>query len=144
MRLTRKAAVVGAMFALTSVFTLAACSDDSNDATQDLSGGYVVTGFWTGAANGTPAPTTATGTADLTSDTYNITINQAPTPTIVSNGTYAAFQDGSFTQNGTTKVGDDAPFDTQCTGTWALSGVVLTLDTTCSGVRSVVQLEPAV
>ena len=45
MRLTRKA-VLCATFALASVFTLAACSDNnSNDASADLSGDYVVTGF---------------------------------------------------------------------------------------------------
>ena len=54
MRLTRKAALFGATFALASVFTLAACSDDTDDASQDLSGDYVVTGFGSTTDGSTP------------------------------------------------------------------------------------------
>ena len=145
MRLTRKAALFGATFALASVFTLAACSDNSDDEQQDLSGDYVVTGFGSTTDGSAPVVVTATGTATLSFDTYDISINESATnPSIVSTGDYTAFQDGSFTQDGTTSIAGAPAFATQCTGTWAVSGVVLTLDTTCSGARSIVQLEPAV
>ena len=148
MRLTRKAALFGATFALASVFTLAACSDDnSDDADQDLSGDYVVTGFGSTTDGSTPVVTDASGTATLSFDTYDISIDAnlaAPYPSVVSTGTYTAKQSGTFTQDGTTSIGGAPAFATQCTGTWVISGVVLTLDTTCSGARSIVQLEPAV
>ena len=87
----------------------------------------------------------ATGTATLSFDTYDINITASATnPGVVSTGDYEAFQDGSFTQDGTTSINGAPAFSTQCTGTWAVSGVVLTLDTTCSGARRIVQLEPAV
>ena len=90
MRLTRKAVLFGATFALASVFTLAACSDDnSNDASQDLSGDYVVTGFGSTTNGSTPVVVAATGTATLSFDTYNINITASATnPAVVSTGDY--------------------------------------------------------
>jgi hypothetical protein len=133
------------MFALTSVFTLAACSDDNGSASQDLSGDYAVVGLWSGAPGDTPVVGPASGTATLSATTYDISIDASATnPTIVSSGDYTASELGSFTQNGTTSIGGAAPFETQCTGTWVISSGELTLDTTCSGARSVVVLEEAI
>jgi hypothetical protein len=144
MRLTRKA-VLCATFALASVFTLAACSDDSNDASADLSGDYVVTGFGSSTNGSTPVVVAASGTATLSFSTYNINITASATnPAIVSTGDYQAFQDGSFTQNGTTSIDGGPAIATQCTGTWAKNNEVTTLDSTCAGQRSIVQIEPAV
>ena len=145
MRLTRKA-VLCATFALASVFTLAACSDNnSNDASADLSGDYVVTGLGSSTDGSTPVVVAASGTATLSFDTYDINITASATnPAIVSTGDYQAFQDGSFTQNGTTSIDGGPAIATQCTGTWAKNNQVTTLDTTCSGQRSIVQIEPAV
>jgi hypothetical protein len=138
MRLTRKAAVVGAMFALTSVFTLAACSDDSEPGIVDLSGAYEVTAIWQGLPGETPVLTPITGTADLTSTTYDIDI-----PGVASSeGDYEAFDDGTFTQDGTTTVPGQEPIATQCSGTYSIVNSVLTIDATCQGVRTVTQLEP--
>ena len=138
MRLTRKAAVVGAMFALTSVFTLAACSDDSSPGVVDLSGAYQVTGLWQGLPGETPVLAPVSGTADLTATTYNINI-----PGIAaSEGDYEAFDNGTFTQDGTTTVPGQDPIATQCTGTYTNVNSVLTIDTVCQGVRTVTQLEP--
>ncbi len=138
MRFTRKAALLGAAFALTSVFTLAACGDDET-ATADLSGDYDVVGFWTGGPTDTPVVTPATGTATMSFDTYDITIN---TPlAVVSSGDYTAFQDGSFTQDGTINIGGTGDVSVQCTGTWTQTNAILSLDTTCQGQRTVVQLE---
>ena len=145
MRLTRKAALFGATFALASVFTLAACSDDPDDANQDLSGDYVVTGFGSSTDGSVPVVVAATGTAELSFNTYDISIDASVSnPAIVSTGDYEAFEDGSFTQDGTTSIGGGAPIATQCTGTWVINNEVTTLDTTCSGARSIVQLEPAI
>ena len=146
MRLTRKAALFGATFALASAFTLAACSDDnSNDEQQDLSGDYAVTGFGSTTDGSAPVVTPSSGSATLSFNTYDININETPPyPTFESSGTYKAFQDGTFEQTGNTSIGGAPAFPTQCTGTWELSGDVLTLDTTCSGARSIVQLEPAI
>jgi hypothetical protein len=145
MRLSRKAALFGATFALASVFTLAACSDDGNDASADLSGYYAVVGFWTGGPGDTPVVGPANGTATLSNSTYDISIDASATnPTIVSEGNYTATQAGAFTQDGTTSIGGAAPFETQGTGTWVVSSGELTLDTTCSGARSVVVLEEAI
>jgi hypothetical protein len=145
MRLTRKAALFGATFALASVFTLAACSDDTDDASQDLSGDYVVTGFGSTTDGSTPVVIPSSGTATLSFNTYDISINETPPyPSVVSTGTYTANQNGNFTQNGTTSIGGAPAFATQCTGTWVINNEVTTLDTTCSGARSIVQLEPAI
>lgn len=137
MRLTRKAALLGAAFALTSVFTLAACSDDALGVV-DLSGSYEVTGFWSGAPSDTPVLAPVGGTASLTSSTYVIDIPGVAT----SEGDYEAFDNGTFTQNGTVTPPGQPSFDTQCTGTFTSVNSVLTLDTICGGVRSVTQLEP--
>ena len=146
MRLTRKAALFGATFALASAFTLAACSDDnSDDASQDLSGDYVVTGFGSSTDGSVPVVVAATGTAELSFNTYDINIDASVSnPAIVSTGTYTATQAGNFTQNGSTTIGGGAPIATQCTGTWETNNEVTTLDTTCSGARSIVQIEPAI
>lgn len=138
MRFTRKAALLGAALALSSVFTLTACGDDET-ATKDLSGDYDVVGFWSGAPGDTPVVTPATGTATMSFDTYNITIL---TPLdVVSSGDYTALEDGSFTQDGTINVGGAGDQNVQCTGTWTTSNTLLVLDTTCQGARTVVQLE---
>ena len=138
MRLTRKAALLGAAFALTSVFTLAACSDDSQPGVVDLSGSYEVTAIWQGQPGETPVLTPISGTAVLTTTTYQIDI-----PGVASSeGDYEAFDNGTFTQNGTTTVPGQPPFDTQCTGTYTLVNSVLTIDTVCQGSRTVTQLEP--
>ena len=138
MRLTRKAAVAGALFALTSVFTLAACSDDSSPGVVDLSGAYEVTAIWQGLPGETPVLAPITGTADLTTTTYNINIPGVA----ASEGTYEAFDNGTFTQDGTTTIPGQDPIETQCTGTYTLVNSVLTIDTTCQGSRTVTQLEP--
>jgi len=144
MRLTRKA-VLCATVALASVFTLAACSDDSNDASADLSGDYVVTGIGSSTDGTAPVVVPASGTATLSFDTYNINVTASATnPSIVSTGSYQAFQDGSFTQDGTTSIDGGPEIATQCTGTWAKNNEVTTLDSTCAGQRSIVQIEPAV
>jgi len=140
MRLTRKAALLGAAFALSSVFTLAACSSDSSGPpATDLSGSYAVTAFWTGAPSDTPALFPVNGTATLTSTTYLIDIPGIAT----SEGDYAAFDNGTFTQDGTVTLPGQPAFPTQCTGTYTIVNSVLTIDTTCTGVRSITQLEPA-
>ena len=137
MRLTRKAALLGAAFALTSVFTLAACSDDELGVV-DLSGSYEVTAIWQGQPGETPVLAPISGTASLTSTTYAIDI-----PGVASSeGDYEAFDNGTFTQNGTTTPAGGDPIDTQCTGTYTLVNSVLTIDATCQGVRTVTQLEP--
>ena len=137
MRLTRKTALLGAVFALTSVFTLAACSDDELGVV-DLSGSYEVTAIWQGLPSETPVLQPISGTAELTSTTYQIDI-----PGVASSeGDYEAFDNGTFTQNGTVTVPGQPPFDTQCTGTYTVVNSVLTIDTVCTGVRSVTQLEP--
>ena len=138
MRLTRKAAVVGAMFALTSVFTLAACGDDSSPGVVNLSGAYEVTGLWQGLPGETPVLAPISGTADLTATTYDINIPGVATST----GTYEAFDNGTFTQDGTTTPAGGDPVATQCTGTYSQVNDILTIDTTCQGVRTVTQLEP--
>ena len=144
MRLTRKA-VLCATFALASVFTLAACSDSSPASpSQDLSGDYVVTGFGSTTDGSTPVVTTSSGTATLSFNTYNISITATPPyPGVVSSGTYTATENGNFTQNGTTSIDGGPVIATQCQGTWAINNLVTTLDTTCQGQRSIVQLEPA-
>ena len=139
MRLTRKAALLGAAFALSSVFTLAACSDSTSSNNVNLAGTYDVTAFWTGAPGDTPVLAPITGTATLTSTTYLIDIPAVAT----SEGTYEAFDNGTFTQDGTVTVPGQPAFDTQCTGTYTVVNSVLTIDTTCTGVRSITQLEPA-
>ncbi len=138
MRLTRKAALLGAAFALISVFTLAACSDSSGPAAVDLSGSYDVTAFWTGAPSDTPVLAPISGTATLTSSTYLIDIPGIAT----SEGDYRAFDNGTFSQDGTVTLPGLPAFPTQCTGTYTIVNSVLTIDTTCTGVRSVTQLEP--
>lgn len=141
MRLTRKAALLGAAFALTSVFTLAACGDDDDgpDAV-DLSGDYEVVAI-AFPANATEAPVfvPATGEAELDSDEYDVNIDGVGQ----SVGAYIALDDGTFTQDGTvTPVGGD-PVDVQCTGIWGIDDDgTLTIDTTCLGARTVTQLEP--
>ena len=138
MRLTRKAALLGAAFALTSVFTLAACSSDNGASAVDLSGSYDVTGFWSGPPADTPVLVGVNGTATLTSSTYLIDI-----PNIaISEGDYAAFDDGTFTQDGTVTLPGQPAFATQCTGTYTIVNGTLTIDTICTGVRSVTQLDP--
>lgn len=147
MRLSRKATLLGATFALASMFTLAACSDDGDDASADLSGDYAVVGFWSGAPGATPAVGPASGTATLSNDTYDISIDASASTgnqTIESSGDYTATQAGSFTQDGSTSIDGAPAFDTQCTGTWTVSSDELTLDTTCTGVRSVVVLSEAI
>ncbi len=139
MRLTRKAALLGAAFALTSVFTLAACSSDELGVV-DLSGSYEVTGYLASAPillkRRYSLPSVAT--RELTSTTYQIDI-----PGIASSqGNYEAFDNGTFNQNGTTTPAGQDPIDTQCTGTYTLVNSVLTIDTVCAGVRSVTRLEP--
>ena len=74
----------------------------------------------------------------LTTTNYTITIPAAST---VSAGTYEAFSDGTFTQNGTVTVGADAPQDIQCTGTFTQASDVVTVDTICLGQRTVTVLE---
>ena len=138
MRLTRRAAVVGAMFALTSVFTLAACSDNSSPGVVNLSGAYEVTAIWQGLPGETPVLAPISGTADLTATNYTIDIPGVA----LSTGTYEAFDNGTFTQEGTTTPAGGDPINTQCTGTYTLVNSVLTIDTTCTGVRTVTQLEP--
>jgi len=139
MRLTRKAAVVGAMFALTSVFTLAACSDSSNAPTSvSLAGAYDVTAFWQGLPGETPVLAPISGTADLTATDYTIDIPGVA----LSTGIYEAFSDGTFTQDGTSTPAGGGPIDTQCTGTYTLVNSVLTIDAVCAGFRTVTQLEP--
>lgn len=139
MRLTRKAALLGAAFALTSVFTLAACSDSSSPSAVDLAGNYDVTAIWQGLPSDTPVLAPIVGTAVLTSTTYQIDI-----PGVVSStGDYTAFDNGTFTQNGTTTLPGQPPFDTQCTGTYTIVNSVLTIDTVCQGVRTVTQFDPA-
>lgn len=138
MRLTRKAAVVGAMFALTSVFTLAACSDDSSPGVVDLSGAYEVTAIWQGLPGETPVLAPISGTATLTTTEYTIDIPGVA----LSTGTYEAFDNGTFTQDGTTTPAGGDPIETQCAGTYTLLNSVLTIDATCQGVRTVTQLEP--
>lgn len=144
MRLTRKAALFGALFALTSVFTLAACSDDNNNPQNvDLSGNYIVTAIaFPANANEVPVFNPAAGSATLTATTYSVNIETVGT----SEGTYTALDDGTFTQNGTvTPVGSPDPIPAQCTGTWSLNSntSILTIDTTCLGSRTVTQFEPA-
>lgn len=142
MRLTRRGATVGAaLFALTAMVTLAACSDDNNGPTRVyLAGNYTVTGFWQGNPGDTPDPQPvgpgATGV--LTTTNYTITIPAAST---VSAGTYEAFSDGTFTQNGTATVGGGAPQDIQCTGTFTDASDVVTVNTICLGQRTVTVLD---
>ena len=138
MRLTRKAALLGAAFALTSVFTLAACGDDE-PGIVDLTGNYEVSGFGVSENPATaPVVNEASGNAELTSTTYNIAITGVGT----SSGDYEAFDNGTFTQDGTTTPVGGEPFDTQCTGTYAIVNSVLTIDTTCGGVRTATVLTP--
>jgi hypothetical protein len=138
MRLTRRAALLGAAFALTSVFTLAACSDDE-PGQVDLTGSYEVIAVAFPAAGAAPDFNDATGTAELTSDEYTVNIDLVGT----SEGTYIALDDGTFTQDGTTTPVGQAPIATQCVGTWDIDNDgILTTDTTCLGQRSVVQLAP--
>lgn len=139
MRLTRKAALLGAAFALTSVFTLAACSDDE-PGQVDLGGNYEVIALATPAAGATPVFNEATGNAELTDTEYSVTIDGVGT----SNGTYVALDDGTFTQDGSvTPVGQPEIPDVQCTGTWDVDNDdILTIDTTCLGQRTVTQLAP--
>lgn len=138
MRLTRIGATVGAGLALAAMFTLAACSDDSAPGKVDLSGAYEVTGYGVSAPSETPVVNPASGTADITSTNYTITITGVATST----GTYDAFDNGTFEQDGTvTPVGGD-PFDAQCTGTYSVVSEVTTIDVTCSGVRSITRLAP--
>ena len=144
MRLTRKAALLGAAFALTSVFTLAACSNDSSGGAQnvDLSGNYEVVAIaFPATATEAPVFVPATGTAVLTSTDYTVDI-----PGIgLSEGTYVAKDDGTFQQSGTvTPAGQVDPIPTQCTGTWNLdvgATTTFTIDTTCLGSRTVTKLE---
>lgn len=138
MRLTRKAALLGAAFALTSVFTLTACGDDE-PGLVDLSDTYEVIAVAFPAAGATPVFGPATGNGELTSTEYSVTIDLVGS----SEGTYVALDDGTFTQNGTTTPLGGAPIDTQCTGTWDVDNDgILTIDTTCLGQRTVTQLAP--
>lgn len=143
MRLTRKAALLGAAFAITSIFTLAACGDDDDGPLAvDLSGVYEVVAI-AFPANATDAPVflPATGTAELTVTAYEVDIATVG----LSEGTYTALDDGTFTQNGTvTPTGVPDPIAVQCTGTWDVDADtgILSIDTTCLGARSVTQLEP--
>ncbi len=142
MRLTRRGATVGAaLFALTAMVTLAACSDDNNGPTRVyLTGDYTVTGLWQGAPGDTPNPQPVGpgATAVLTTTNYNINI---PAIETVTTGTYAAFSDGTFTQDGTVTIAGGAPQDIQCTGTFTDVSNVVTVNTICLGQRTVTVLQ---
>ena len=141
MRLSRRGATVGAaLFALTALVTLAACSDNSSNGPTRvyLAGDYTVTGFWQGLPADTPNPQpVGPATGVLTTTNYTITIQAAQT---VSSGTYEAFSDGTFTQMGTATVGANPPQDIQCTGTFTDVSNVVTVDTICLGQRTVTVL----
>ena len=138
MRLTRIGATLGAGLALAAMFTLAACSDDSAPGKVDLSGTYEVTGVWQGLPSGTPVLTPVSGTATLTSTNYDVDIPGVA----ASEGVYEAFDNGTFTQDGTTTVPGQDPFETQCSGTYSIVNSILTVDVVCQGTRTVTQFEP--
>ncbi len=143
MPLSRRGTTVGAaLLALTAMVTLAACSDDNNDPTPVfLAGTYEVTGIWQGLPSATPEPLDIAGTGAtgvLTNTNYTITI---PVIATVSAGTYQAFSDGTFTQDGTASVGGGAPQAIQCTGTFTDVSDVVTVDTICLGQRTVTVLD---
>ena len=140
MRLSRSGATAGAaLLALTAMVTLAACSSDNNDPTPVfLAGNYEVTGIWQGLPADTPVIIPVTGTGVLTNTNYTITI---PAIATVSAGTYQAFSDGTFTQDGTATVGGGAPQAIQCTGTFTDESDVVTVDTICLGQRTVTVLD---
>lgn len=140
MRLTRRGATVGAaLFALTAMVTLAACSDDNNGPTRVyLTGDYDVIGLWQGLPSETPDPQpVGGGTAVLTTTNYTITI---PAIETVTTGTYEAFSDGTFTQDGTVTIAANPPQDIQCTGTFVEDAGEVTVDTICLGQRTVTVL----
>jgi ABC-type nitrate/sulfonate/bicarbonate transport system substrate-binding protein len=135
MRLTRKAATVGtALFALTAMVTLAACSDSNAPTVVNLAGNYTVTGIGQGAPGVPPVVQPITGTAVLTATNYTIDI---PPITTVSAGVYVALSDGTFTQDGTYTLGGGVPVAVQCAGTYTYVGNVLTIDTVCVGQRTI-------
>jgi len=141
MRLSRRGATVGAaLVALTAMVTLAACSDDNNAPTRVyLTGDYTVAGLWQGLPADTPDPQpVGGGTGVLTTTNYTITI---PAIATVSAGTYQAFSDGTFTQDGTVTIGAAAPQAIQCTGTFTDVADVVTVDTICLGQRTVTVLD---
>jgi hypothetical protein len=140
MRLTRRGATVSAaLFALTAMVTLAACSDDNNAPTRVyLTGNYTVTGLWQGAPGDTPDPQpVGPATAVLTTTNYSIDI---PAIETVTAGTYQAFSDGTFTQDGTVTISGGAPQAIQCTGTFTDVSDVVTVNTLCLGQRTVTVL----
>lgn len=102
---------------------LAACSSDDDDPVPvDLSGNYIVTDLSIADVD----QVVLGGEGEFTSDDYDIAIQiatgETTSVTATSTGAYEAWDDGSFTQDGTFDAdgpdGPTPPTAVQCTGSW--------------------------
>lgn len=143
MSLSRTFAAVVAVSS--AALTLAGCSDSGPSGTaQDFSGSYTLVSMAQGTPAGVvPVPGT-TGTATLTATNYDVALSNPgsvdpPIPAfdVIDQGTYTATgtaTSGTFTQQSTLNPA------LQYTGTYSYAAATdqLTLDTTASGIRTVI------
>ena len=104
-----------------------ACSSTTAPASVDLSGTYGLVSIEFGAGTAALTPPTETGSFSLNATTYNLTLSGAVPET--DTGTYSISGSNWSQQSSTT--------GTQATGTYALSGIQLTVTTIQGGVTVV-------
>jgi len=138
LRSTRVAAAAAAL----AILPFAACSD-SNDVTgtpQDFTGAYTLVSFSTGVGAGVVEIPGSTGSITLTATTYNVTFDIPGAGAVTDQGTYTATGTAAA---GTWSQQSSLDNTLQYSGTYTYNATndQLTLDTTASGIRTVVVLQ---
>jgi len=134
---------VAAIGATLAILSFLACSDsnDVNGTPQDFTGAYTLVSFSTGVGGAVVEIPGSTGSVTLTATTYNATFD-------IPGAGGAVVDQGTYTATGTATAGTwaqqsslDNTLQYSGTYTYNTTNDRLTLDTTASGIRTVVVLQ---
>ena len=133
--------------AVAALLVVSACSDSTDppaDA-RDFSGSYTLVSFSQGTASGVIEVPGATGSFTMTATRYDATVT---VPEIIPGmGPTTVDDAGTYTANGTLESGtwtqksDDDSLQSTGTYTWDAATSRLTLDTSSTGQRTVLELQ---